>query len=1191
MEENGYRPPQFSEDTAWVPVWLQSCRVSSLSQQARGADSFPQPTNNVEWPPETLGDGQEPIREGAANNNFELFLSGDDICSVGNSLSKESVQPFQLHLSSDVSEHSLNQYYESYGASLSSRGTVHPKFTPGCLVVKNLEGPCDKLRNTDPMASSEAQVTNMQKYHTCPEPDNNNCEGRNFSIGFLENADVDSAIELSIVASEALAISDMVCTSLPSEACAASAVLEIALKVKEARIQACVSNADVSLISSEEVEEVDSLSDLDEEAMVDAFSDVGLSPIKGIVKTNSCCMQLNQAADLKVGACEHYSLLTKKMGKNVDNYQITAEKSRTCLAEECIQYPCSVATHVAGSCSVYVANEQHLEVQAADPVGTFSERNSAETASIRQHELLVITTSEVAKSITEHFKGSEELDFNTKSWGPIQFKECKAFGVETGETHSEKSMSMQPFKSRWLGGWTGREVDLDAESLEPFESETSIVTPPWVQDPGDHTAEVAKKAGSKGYSGSHQHDNCMDQVVKSSVLDGLHNKRRKSNFFVGETSFLSESVAALDENFAAYKPEGWVNAWRPEGNASCVSGMPVEAIDSNISIVNVASQAVANSYCSLDDPLCSVVKCSVPGENANSYEDVTSRLQDLELDKQNRLGPDSDSMVGREFFCSLAKLTGIESLESPVASVRCMHPRISSAGFGEIRRTLVASLKSYSMLTSFKKATFDEQKDSTSNKIIMSRDKSEKITQVLQSKINSGCCQPLNLEKKSQCADSSKSRGRHKRTANPVEINGCIHKQKKRENCCTVKKNILKNSDVMQTIDALDDGITMHQLDGRSCSPLVWKNGTRRRLRPCKTIGNDANEEYTMGGGAETCLGKIPFTMLEKKSSCRENAKRKTPPPQLESTSHEQGPLIKKVRFAEDEDGCEQRNFRSSGPTQIRSCLRQGNGKKWKNSFLLAKLKVQNKSQNCSRTQKRVICMGLEFMLTGFTRNEKQELEVLIREHGGVVLFDIPSPSPRQTGKRRPFQKDHAHTIILSPRKVRTTKVLYGCATNARLLKVEWLIDSISLGSMLPPDKYLLLPNQSAGMQNMGLGQSAYIFDGVGIMLYGKASFCIKFTKLIRHGGGRVFKTLQGLVQNLRNKKVNIGAIVVEDMGWATRHLKQCASEYKLNMMSANWITGSLLSRKVLPFDTNDMDLCSTIKEAGVEVIGSSQEM
>ncbi|KAF3777466.1 hypothetical protein EJ110_NYTH45709 [Nymphaea thermarum] len=267
MEENGYRPPQFSEDTAWVPVWLQSCRVSSLSQQARRADSFPQSTNNVEWPPETLGDGQEPIREGAANNNIELFLSGDDICSVGNSLSKESVQPFQLHLSSDVSEHSLNQYYESCGASLSSRGTVHPKFTPDCLVVKNLEGPCEKLRNTVPMANSEAQVTNMQKYHICPEPDNNNSERRNFSIGFLENADADSAIELSIVASEALSISDMVCSSLPSEACATSAVLEIALKVKEARIQACVSNADVSLISSEEVEEVDALSDLDEEAM------------------------------------------------------------------------------------------------------------------------------------------------------------------------------------------------------------------------------------------------------------------------------------------------------------------------------------------------------------------------------------------------------------------------------------------------------------------------------------------------------------------------------------------------------------------------------------------------------------------------------------------------------------------------------------------------------------------------------------------------------------------------------------------------------------------------------------------------------------------------------------------------------------------------------------------------------------
>ncbi|XP_077217765.1 uncharacterized protein LOC143852249 [Tasmannia lanceolata] len=106
-----------------------------------------------------------------------------------------------------------------------------------------------------------------------------------------------------------------------------------------------------------------------------------------------------------------------------------------------------------------------------------------------------------------------------------------------------------------------------------------------------------------------------------------------------------------------------------------------------------------------------------------------------------------------------------------------------------------------------------------------------------------------------------------------------------------------------------------------------------------------------------------------------------------------------------------------------------------------------------------------------------------------------------------------------------------------------------------------------------------HIFDRVGIMLYGKPSFCTKFAKIIKHGGGQVFKTLQWLLQSLKNGKNSMGAIVVEDEGRTSRHLRQCASENKLQMMPASWIISSLYSGKLLPFKKSDKKdpLCTTI--------------
>lgn len=55
---------------------------------------------------------------------------------------------------------------------------------------------------------------------------------------------------------------------------------------------------------------------------------------------------------------------------------------------------------------------------------------------------------------------------------------------------------------------------------------------------------------------------------------------------------------------------------------------------------------------------------------------------------------------------------------------------------------------------------------------------------------------------------------------------------------------------------------------------------------------------------------------------------------------------------------------------------------------------------------------GLEFLLTGFSRKKKGEVETLIRRHGGLVLPEIPLPylSLDHTDRHLP--------IVLSPKKV-----------------------------------------------------------------------------------------------------------------------------------------------------------------------------
>lgn len=52
-----------------------------------------------------------------------------------------------------------------------------------------------------------------------------------------------------------------------------------------------------------------------------------------------------------------------------------------------------------------------------------------------------------------------------------------------------------------------------------------------------------------------------------------------------------------------------------------------------------------------------------------------------------------------------------------------------------------------------------------------------------------------------------------------------------------------------------------------------------------------------------------------------------------------------------------------------------------------------------------------------------------------------------------------------------------------------------------------------------------------------------------QHGGGHVFKTLQGLEWSTDEERTLVGAIVVEDKATISRHLKHCAKERNIPIM------------------------------------------
>ncbi|KAI3416626.1 uncharacterized protein J3R85_015248 [Psidium guajava] len=267
-------------------------------------------------------------------------------------------------------------------------------------------------------------------------------------------------------------------------------------------------------------------------------------------------------------------------------------------------------------------------------------------------------------------------------------------------------------------------------------------------------------------------------------------------------------------------------------------------------------------------------------------------------------------------------------------------------------------------------------------------------------------------------------------------------------------------------------------------------------------------------------------------------------------------------------------SWRLAGDCSQKSNLRQitlplnaANIRQDKNNRVNGRKRVSFSSEVDLQLQQPLIFHKMEFLLTGFSTRKEKDIERLIQKHGGEVLLDIPLANLRGKGSSKVLSKQQP--LVISPRKLKTAKFLYGCAIRAFILKVTWIAKSISAGSLVSPDKYLIISNQ-VDVMFLPIGKSlphsngGSIFGQVGIMLHGKKSFYNKFSEVIKQGGGVAYKTLQQLVHCLHNGKVSVGIIVTEYEGRPSRHLRQCALERKIPIMTMSWIIESLYAGKLL---------------------------
>ncbi|TXG49177.1 hypothetical protein EZV62_025052 [Acer yangbiense] len=589
-----------------------------------------------------------------------------------------------------------------------------------------------------------------------------------------------------------------------------------------------------------------------------------------------------------------------------------------------------------------------------------------------------------------------------------------------------------------------------------------------------------------------------------------NNSKSIPKFYVNETSFFSESAdIALDENSFVQKRE---TGSKITSQSSVHFEGSYKKADEGILI----SQDVSSSILSSVDPLCSVVPCSISSMNTNSplaeeHNDIEVNAEKQPLEVENWWRTTDLNVESFHGDRNHAPTFDGKSSETPV------------------RRQLTL-LKNYSTLLPKHDSNLERGR-LYHNQSFLSEYDAELLP------LEQNMSRSLPFRSVSNCAVG---------TGNEEACNTSLIRRETEET-----ENHNKSHGAELQFQTLKE----------SRSPRILNRRTRCRLHSSKLLVDNIIGKK----GPKEAAEQETVTKLHQRNNSQNILS------ECYNVLDTQAPARKQVHFMEVEVELQQHEDiqKPRSSHEIHSSKKS----KYSNAWLHSRTQdIKRRLTTRAKNGKKLIFQGIEFLLTGFSSQKEKETEGLIRKYGGMVLSGIPPPNSRR--KRSAKSNFQQLPVILCPKKLKTTQFLYGCAVNAFILKVKWLSDSIAAGSVIPPEKYTILSNQ-ADAEITGIGKLVFhdnngcIFERVGIMLLGSHSFCTKFTLIFMHGGGIVFKTLHWLVQSLETEKISVAAIVAEDERRVSRHLRHCASERKIPMMTASWIIKSLHLGKLLPFKEN----------------------
>ncbi|KAL8542464.1 hypothetical protein ACS0TY_003358 [Phlomoides rotata] len=350
--------------------------------------------------------------------------------------------------------------------------------------------------------------------------------------------------------------------------------------------------------------------------------------------------------------------------------------------------------------------------------------------------------------------------------------------------------------------------------------------------------------------------------------------------------------------------------------------------------------------------------------------------------------------------------------------------------------------------------------------------------------------------------------------------------------------------------------------ENNPCVSVVLNHQTQCHLQASVSSTHNIFEKNPIGTAQpETSVKFLPHENLQLEvSQCTNQGAQKLP-------------TLKRVRFSEKETNItDNKRIRKAQPTSKPCSTRAAIRSTKFSARLESRARHLDKylKTNLDMEKKRLIFQNMEFLLTGFSPQKEKEIEGLIRKYGGIVLSQVPSTN--LNGKRSSSLKSQVLPVVLCLKKIQSFKFLYGCALNAYVLRVSWLMDSIAAGFVLPQKRYMILSRNSSRMHDQVYTAVKYntnrlVFKNLGIMLHGKTKHFTNITTIIKHGGGQVFKTLQKLVENLETGRISMGIVVADEESGASRHLKHCALEHNITMTSVYWIIKCLYAGQLIPLE------------------------